>query len=493
MDFELFNSLFGSPEKAEKEERSSKKRSRSYDTNVYFKMRKSVSGKKNPAFEMTTSSSQASGHDQTVTRRKVVFRDGFVEVGAGVTYYDQQPATIAIDENDYQVLQEFGLPTEETAQFYVGFLDGDWDRRVYSLSSMRIISSVPSSICQLASLQYLDLGSAEGLSQLPVEIGDVRSLRTLLLGWSGIVSLPSSIGRLKNLEELNLHNTRRLSQLPDEICNLNSLRILQLHHSVISALPPRIGNLKSLETLSLEYNTNISSLPSSIGQLENLTNLNLYHTTSISHFPKEIFNLSKLITLDLEDTKISSLPPSIGQMKNLTTLYLGGTKNLTALPDEIGDLSNLTVLTINGSNISLLPNSLCKLRNLNYLIVCGGFGINEKKVSNEYLLMLAERYPQVVQLVEHGIYNCRKVKYTLACNCARLNVGLAMTGIPKALWPLIFHSPKNAFRKGPPLPLRFKKYGKISNRIPEPDAIYWFLLEGRGTFMNILNNRKRQE
>jgi len=274
---------------------------------------------------------------------------------------------------------------------------------------------------------------------------------------------------------------------------LNSLRKLDLHHSVISALPPRIGNLKSLETLSLEYNRKISSLPSSIGQLENLKDLNLYHTTSISHFPKEIFNLSKVTRLNLDDTKISSLPSSIGQMKNLTTLKLGGTKNLSALPDEIGDLSNLTVLTINGSNISLLPNSLCKLRNLHYLIVCDRFGINGKKVSNEYLLMLVERYPQVVQLVHNGFYDGRKVEYTLACNRARLNVGRAIAGIPKTLWPHIFHSPNNAFRKGPPLLFGYRDFGKSVYRIRKPDAIYWFLLEGRGTFMNILNNRKRQE
>ena len=73
---------------------------------------------------------------------------------------------------------------------------------------------------------------------------DKRGL--LNLAGLGISELPTEIGELKSLEVLYLHNNQ-LSELPADIGELKSLQVLNLSNNQLSELPADIGELKSLE------------------------------------------------------------------------------------------------------------------------------------------------------------------------------------------------------------------------------------------------------
>ncbi len=182
------------------------------------------------------------------------------------------------------------------------------------------ITSLPSSIGQLQSLQVLDLSYTKKLTSLPEEIGKLCSLIKLILRHSDITSLFPSIGRLQSLQVLDLCYTTNLSSLPEDTGNLGSLIKLFLRRS------------------------DITSLPSSIGQLKNLQVLDLSYTKKLKRLPGEIGNLCSLIELFLRTSGITSLPSSIGQLQSLQVLDISYTEKLTSLPEEIRMLPKLVEL-----------------------------------------------------------------------------------------------------------------------------------------------------
>ncbi|XP_060181223.1 putative disease resistance protein At4g11170 isoform X2 [Lycium barbarum] len=64
------------------------------------------------------------------------------------------------------------------------------------------LTEIDQSICQLKSLQVLDINCCYEIQTLPVDLGDVQSLRSLRAYYTGIKQLPESVEKLKNLETL---------------------------------------------------------------------------------------------------------------------------------------------------------------------------------------------------------------------------------------------------------------------------------------------------
>ena len=92
-------------------------------------------------------------------------------------------------------------------------------------------------------------------------------MEELHLRKSAITILPDSLVRLQSLKILNLVSTKNLLNVPEEIGNLTSLKALLLLRSNISSLPSSIGRLQNLESLNLCYTPNLSTLPQELGAL----------------------------------------------------------------------------------------------------------------------------------------------------------------------------------------------------------------------------------
>jgi Leucine-rich repeat (LRR) protein len=121
-------------------------------------------------------------------------------------------------------------------------------------------------------LRQLD-ASYSALKELPDMVGELRTLRRLLLNSTKLTALPESIGNLTSLKELNLNSTA-IVRLPESIGKLRSLRTLDMNGTPLTSLPESIGNLKSLKELLID-SAEIEQFPKSMKSL-NLDRLDVY-------------------------------------------------------------------------------------------------------------------------------------------------------------------------------------------------------------------------
>ena len=216
----------------------------------------------------------------------------------------------------------------------------------------------------------LDL-SANNLTCLPPEIGQLTNLTKLDLRYNHLRGLPSEIGQLTSLTRLNLEGNQ-LTSLLGEIAqltnlkqlNLTNLKQLNLTRNQLKDLPPEIFQLTNLTKLQLGGNK-LTVLPPEIFQLINLTHFSVTGN-KLMVLPPEIFQLINLTELFLSNNQLTSLPPGLGNLTNLTLLDLGANK-LKALPSEIAQLKQLTTLYLDSNQLTDLPLEIIHLSNLQWL------------------------------------------------------------------------------------------------------------------------------
>lgn len=105
----------------------------------------------------------------------------------------------------------------------------------------------------VASDSSLDL-SGRGLTSVPSDVFDMTSLETLDLSNNALTgALPGEIRFLKNLETLDASDNA-MTGVPAEIGQLSALRVLDLSNNALTGLPNELGNLSSLSHLDLRGN-----------------------------------------------------------------------------------------------------------------------------------------------------------------------------------------------------------------------------------------------
>jgi len=189
-----------------------------------------------------------------------------------------------------------------------------------------------------------------------MENGRVVALELVHCGLPG--ALPVEIGQLTSLRQLNLsHN--QLRSVPAEIGQQTSLRKLLLDRNQLTSLPAEIGQLTALTVLGLSGNK-LTSVPAEIAQLTSLEQLGLAGSRLMS-VPAEIWQLTSLRKLNFNGSKLTSVPPDIGQLTSLRVLCLQRNQ-LTSVPAEIGQLTSLKELWLNFNKLTSLPAAIRDLR-----------------------------------------------------------------------------------------------------------------------------------
>ncbi|KAF6024987.1 hypothetical protein EB796_016722 [Bugula neritina] len=132
--------------------------------------------------------------------------------------------------------------------------------------------SVPKGLQTLPYLVMVDM-SHNFLPAIPDNIQEfLPSIRILRLNYNLLTSLPHGLCNLITLEELELSNNK---QLPQGIGNLTQLRVLRAANNRIYSLPNSLCDLLDLETLELT-NNRLAELPVTMFNLTKLTHMHTF-------------------------------------------------------------------------------------------------------------------------------------------------------------------------------------------------------------------------
>ncbi|KAF8029502.1 hypothetical protein BT93_E2034 [Corymbia citriodora subsp. variegata] len=244
--------------------------------------------------------------------------------------------------------------------------------------SLPPLKKLPSSICELKHLTFLDLSENKAIVTLPDSMTRLQTLQVLKLNMCyKLIELPRDIRKLVNLRHLEISNCKALSYMPqgmgkltllhtltdfilpgDNSCpksygrlgdcsflaeigettrNMEQLKVLNLTCCTDLLISPAFSNFPNLEILILERCSRSVYLDPSVGDLKQLHCLNLNSCTELNMLPAELGGLEALKELLIDETSlryspISSLPPEIKYLSKLETLDLLHCDMLHELP-----------------------------------------------------------------------------------------------------------------------------------------------------------------
>ncbi|MEH2078230.1 MAG: leucine-rich repeat protein [Nostoc sp.] len=256
--------------------------------------------------------------------------------------------------------------------------------------------------------RYLQKVSGNNLKTLPLELLSLPNLRKLDISGNPLESIPDVVTQILHLEELILIRVE-LTKIPDAIANLTNLTQLDLSGNQITEIPEALTNLTNLTQLDLSGNQ-ITEIPEALAKLTNLTQLDLsgnqiteipealakltnltqlyLHNNQINKIPETLTNLTNLTQLILTLNQITQIPEALAKLTNLTQLYLNGNQ-ITEIPEALAKLTNLTQLYLNSNQIRDIPKAIAKLTNLMELIL-----------SNNQITEIPEALAKLTNLME---------------------------------------------------------------------------------------------
>ncbi|XP_052142115.1 receptor-like protein kinase HSL1 [Oryza glaberrima] len=314
---------------------------------------------------------------------------------------------------------------------WVGVVCTDGEVTSLSFPSFQIANPIPTSICSLKNLQYLDLsynnltgdfptvlygcsalvyldlsnnelsgrlyGDIDKLSlgmlhlnlssnafvgDVPLAIEKFSKLKSLVLDSNSFNgNYPgAAIGGLVELETLTLaNNPFEPSPVPKEFGNLTKLKLLWLSWmNMTGTIPNDMSSLTELTLLDLSQNKMQGQIPEWVLKHHKLENLYLYASNLSGEISPNITALN-LQELDLSMNKLSgSIPEDIANLKKLRLLYLYYNNLTGPIPAGVGMMPNLTDIRLFNNKLSgPLPTELGKHSEL------GNFEVSNNNLSGE--------------------------------------------------------------------------------------------------------------
>ena len=243
-------------------------------------------------------------------------------------------------------------------------LEGDGDRRLnWSVNSL--IHSWEGVSVDIsddnATYRVIDLRLGGLAGTLSPELGNLASLRELVIGGQLTGTIPPELGNLANLERLLLNRNQLTGAIPSELGNLANLTHLLLHSNQLTgAIPPELGNLAKLDELDLYNNQLTGVIPPELGNLANLRHMYLNNNQLMGAIPPKLGNLANLRHMYLNNNQLTgAIPPELGNLANLSALQLNSNRLTGVIPPELGNLANLRELTLGGNHFTgCIPESL---------------------------------------------------------------------------------------------------------------------------------------
>ncbi|XP_047094660.1 LRR receptor-like serine/threonine-protein kinase GSO1 [Lolium rigidum] len=277
----------------------------------------------------------------------------------------------------------------------------------------------------VTSIKYLDLSATTLDGPFPDALGNMTSLRWLLLSYMGnkatltvdlkilcdlkIVWLQESLSygnitefleRLPQcpstrLQELSLNGNNMVGMLPHRMVQLRSLSWLDLSNNSIAgtiplgidscsyleyldlssnyltgAIPSGLGNCTALQHVSLSSNNLTGPIPPGIDSYTRLEDLKLSHNNINGAIPLGLGNCTCLYELDLSHNYLTGpIPQGLASCTRLESLDLSNNLLTGNVPTKIGILGNLYDLDLSNNYLDgeVTEEHLVNLKNLKNL------------------------------------------------------------------------------------------------------------------------------
>lgn len=206
------------------------------------------------------------------------------------------------------------------------------NKTTLSLRNIGIGPALPTHICNLTYVVFLDLGKNK-LTELPEELKNLKSLKTLNVSSNKLTALPSVIfTQFPRLTSL-LASENEITHIPDTLYTVQTINYIDLSQNKLSRISPSIGDLIQLDFLDLGSNE-LTEIPPSIGKLEKLEELVLKQNR-LTALPPQLASLQSLVILDISENQITHLPKELlDLMMENSRFGINTTGNPLAREDE---------------------------------------------------------------------------------------------------------------------------------------------------------------
>nr|GMC71293.1 probable LRR receptor-like serine/threonine-protein kinase At4g36180 [Ipomoea batatas] len=210
--------------------------------------------------------------------------------------------------------------------------DSNWIPK-FQLEVLALPGIVPSSICNMSQLVYMDLSNNQFNREIPKEM----------------VS-----GCLSNLVILKLSANRFHGEIFSSYFNMTGLEVLHLEDNKFTG--PISNAISRSQALKFLDGGSLPSCP--FEHIHALFRSNKF-TGSI---PETLFNSSSLLTLDVGENNLSGEFPNILGAENLRILLLGGNQLSGQLPNKLCKLEKLNLIDVSNNHLSgQIPQCIGKI------------------------------------------------------------------------------------------------------------------------------------
>ncbi len=245
----------------------------------------------------------------------------------------QAPYGALIEDGDHAFLEEAleGLPAKSVKRIELRFCrlkEGKLPRiffRFPNLTHLTIdscgLARLTNNLSGFKKLRHLTITNAPKLKDLPLKIGGLTKLETLVIDQSGLTDIPYSILECKRLRKLSLTSCR-LTYVNGFLGELKLLGQVDFSHNHIDEVEE--GFMDSIRLLSLDLSHNrLEELPDNLHALSRLESLNLSQNPLVK-VPAGIIYMNALRLLKIDAKTINSLDQYLSFKNDLKAKITAG-------------------------------------------------------------------------------------------------------------------------------------------------------------------------